>query len=238
VWHNRKSLCRAVRGWWHFAHRYSRRTKDKPCTCAKQYRPRNRVPHCRGLLLRRPHLRRSGGALLLQRRSPWSSLCQDHVRLQGDQLFREMRSLLREGEKAARARRSTLSWKIRWSAITQALCRSLGRAGLSMRPEGADLNRACRSAVDQKRRSSPTRPRHLSGDPSRNCTSAQKPVVIGQFPTAQPSFWLCGSDAPVHFGGPLRRKIALKGVPELFTIVAAGAAPLRPDVVRADPERL
>ena len=151
MWHNRKSLCRAVHGWWHFAHRYSRRTKDKPCTCAKQYRP-------------------------------WSFLCQDHVGLQGDQLFREMRRLLREGEKAARARRSTLSWKIRWSAITQALCRSLGRAGLSMRPEGADLNRACRSAVDQKRRS------------ARNCTSAQKPVVIGRFPTAQPSFWLCGSE--------------------------------------------
>ena len=27
MWHNRKSLCRAVHGWWHFAHRYSRRTR-------------------------------------------------------------------------------------------------------------------------------------------------------------------------------------------------------------------
>ena len=79
-----------MHGRWHFAHRYSRRTKDKSCTCAKQYRP-------------------------------WSFLCQDHVGLQGDQLFREMRRHLREGEKTARARRSTLSWKILWSAITQAL---------------------------------------------------------------------------------------------------------------------
>ena len=48
-------------------------------------------------------------------------MCQDHVGLQGDQLFREMRRLLREGGKAARAQRGTLSWKIWWSAITQAL---------------------------------------------------------------------------------------------------------------------
>ena len=48
-------------------------------------------------------------------------MCQDPVGLQGDQLFREMRRLLREGGKAARAQRGTLSWKIWWSAITQAL---------------------------------------------------------------------------------------------------------------------
>ena len=38
-----------------------------PSKLLRQCRPRNRVPHRRGLLLRLPHLRRSGGALPLQR---------------------------------------------------------------------------------------------------------------------------------------------------------------------------
>ena len=67
-----------------------------------------------------------------------------------------------------------------------------------------------------------------------NCTAI---VLAVRFGNARNPYFIAFC-APVHFGGPLRRKIALKGVPELFTIVATGAAAIRPDVVRADPERL
>ena len=87
--------------------------------------------------------------------------------------------------------------------------------------------------------------------PSCNCTSAQKPVIIGlltfsnctaigpavRFGNARNPYFIAFC-APVQFGSPVGGKIALKGVLELPSPITAGTTVLWPDVFRADGESL